>query len=134
MVDYYKLVKEDIQADIPSLDAVIAFANHIDNWEPIVNEEGDNIIGYHGGIDDWVRPSPQAESVYCKYTADLKKPGEHYALTLYDSWGVLGKYSGDMVQELFKRVNGDFEKALNEGFKKRTDRAKEKFDLIKQRG
>ena len=134
MVDYYKLVKEDIQADIPSLEAVIAFANHIDNWEPIVNEEEDNIIGYHGEIDGCVGPTTKDIGVYCDYRIVLKKPGEHYALTLSDPKGVLGTYSGEMVEELFKRVNADFVRELNEGFQKRAKLAKEKFDLIKQRG
>ena len=138
-MDNFRFVEEDLKWDSPSLEAVLNLAKFVGDWEPIVNQEGDNIVGYRGepslgigrilkklAISDYDRNTKLTK--VCSYVIVVKKPGQGYTLTLSDPRGVLATYSGDGIEELFNRANTDFKQRINQDFEGRLKGAK---DLIK---
>ena len=130
MVDLYRFVEEDLKGDTPSLEVVLNLTKFIFEWEPIINQEGDNIVGYKGKPPKQIH-TKEAFVQTVDFVVEVKKPGEDYTLTLGDSKGVLATYSGEGIKELFEKINTDFKQRLNRDYQDRLTLARNVLGIVR---
>ena len=118
MSDNYKLVSPDFKGCGPSLDELEKLVQKTERgWEQILNEEGDNIIGFRRDfIDSSYHPNV--------YHLEIRKPGQGFTMTLSDSEGVISHFEGEIVERLYGKLISCQQKLIDERFKIRAERAK----------
>ncbi len=119
--DLYRFVSEDMKTG-PSLELLLKVAYRQIQWEPILNDSKDNIVGFSAtlkvpfiNLGYTTPPGPLNIEIY--------KPGDEYKICLKDGKGVLAEHHSPAVEELYLRVKGEFQSKLDSDFTARMSRA-----------
>ena len=122
MTDLYRFVSDDVKGSAPSLENLTKLLLHErGDLKPLLNETGDNIIGFESKIGGTNITS------YNRYSIRITKPGTMFVLECYDNVGVVAHYEGESVERVYQQVNAKFQTKLDREFAGRAGVAK--FDL-----
>ncbi len=109
MTDLFRFVSEDAKGTGVKLEDLVAFSEKVNDWQVILNNEGDNIIGYY------------REIFYAgdKYRFEILKPGSEFTLMYSDSSGVLCHFEGAEIEKLYGKIQATTQKRLDENYQVR---------------
>ncbi len=133
--DLYRFVREDMRSG-PSLELLLELANKPEGWQPILGDSRDNIIGFSADLTKYITQSLVNSSTIIvakldlNYSLEVYKPGEEYRICLKDSQGVVAEHYSHAVEDLYTRINDEFQRKLDSDFSARATKAKNLMEIL----
>ncbi len=133
--DLYRFVREDMHSG-PSLDLLLEVANRQSGWQPILNDSRDNIAGFSVDLTEYltrrlVNPfNITDKKLDLHYSLEVYKPGEEYRICLKDGQGIVAEHYSHAVEDLYARINDEFQRKLESDFSARASKAKNLMEIL----